>query len=133
MNTNLKELKEKESALVRKLNLLQARVERIENEEELPKLKGKYLNKYFKYRNCYSCPQTEKDYWWMYIKATAVSLPFWVEATTLQKDSHGIIRIEPEAQLTLSSCTIEITKKEFDQESLKICNKITRLLTSLVD
>ena len=30
----------------------------------------KLVGKCFKYRNCYSCPQTVNDYWWLYIRVT---------------------------------------------------------------
>lgn len=31
------------------------------------------IGRFFKYRNCYSCPDTEADYWWLYATVTGVT------------------------------------------------------------
>lgn len=54
-----KEQIEKEMAKLR--NKLWA-IEKKEADEENKKLVGKY----FKYRNCYSCPEKPSDYWYLY-------------------------------------------------------------------
>lgn len=38
-----------------------------EQEEILPKRLA-FIGKCFKYRNSYSCPQEESDYWWLWIR-----------------------------------------------------------------
>lgn len=52
-----------------------AELHRLEDEHfeqvELPAMRAR-IGFCFKYRNCYSCPQTEADYWWMYSKIVGV-------------------------------------------------------------
>lgn len=51
-----------------------------------------FVGKCYKYRNCYSCPQEEKDYWWMYICVKDIKDGYLV-CQTFQKDSDGKIII----------------------------------------
>ena len=87
---------------------------------ELDKLKKKYLNKYFVYRNdCYSCPEKESDYWNVYYKVININEYGGIEAISLQKDRYGRI----ESQITQMSPELEeITKEEYIEETMKIVN-----------
>lgn len=41
--------------------------------KEYEALNAKDVGKYFRYRNCYSCPSKSEDYWWLYMKVLSVS------------------------------------------------------------
>jgi hypothetical protein len=47
----------------------------------------------YRYRNSYSCPQTDADYWWMYVKITGV-IDGAYQAVNAQKDSYGKVSVE---------------------------------------
>ena len=85
---------------------------------ELPRLKEKYLNKYYIYRNnSYGCPKTEDDYWNVYYKVIEITENGAIQAIELQKDKYG--RIESSIT-TMSSSLEEITEKEYIKETSKI-------------
>ena len=44
-----------------------AKLREMEN-EETRRENAKLIGKCFRFRNSYSCPETESDYWWTYIK-----------------------------------------------------------------
>lgn len=60
-----------------------------------------YVGKCFKVRNNYSCPESEKDYWWLYIKVLRVDTGLL--CLRFQIDCYGRIEIEPEAHMTANS------------------------------
>lgn len=62
--------------------------ERFKKEKTLKEFVGKC----YKYRNCYSCPQEEKDYWWLYIYVKEIK-DGYLTCQTFQKDSDGKIMI----------------------------------------
>ena len=78
---------------------------------ELPKLKKKYLNKYFIYKNnSYSCPSKKSDYWNVYYKVIEITEYGAIKAIETQKDKYGKI----ESNITNMSTDLEeITEKEY--------------------
>jgi len=66
----------------------------IHKREELKKEKAlkEFVGKCYKYKNCYSCPQEEKDYWWLYIYVKEIK-DGYLTCQTFQKDSDGKITI----------------------------------------
>lgn len=120
----LNELKEEERKAVSKLVSARLQITKFENEKLLPAFKDKYEGKYFKYKNCYSCPEKESDYWYMYIKITEVKQTYWMSGYTFQTDKDGKVLIEVERALTESRCEIPIMKREFDSAYRKMLKKI---------
>lgn len=88
---------------------------------ELKKIKEKYMNKYYIYRdNCYSCPEKKSDYWNVYYKVIDVNENGGIKAISLQKDKYGQITSE-EAILSIDMLNLEeITEKEYLRETSKI-------------
>lgn len=82
----LDEIREQIEALRKKMSALE---EREFLDVHLPKMK-ELIGKTFKYRNCYSSPQSEADRWWMYVRVTGAS-ESGLEAITIQKDCNGMI------------------------------------------
>lgn len=71
----------------------QARSELNEIEEaELAESMATLLGKFFKYRNSYSCPEDEADYWWLY--QTYVDLHGTVMCVEFQTDKFGKFEVE---------------------------------------
>ncbi len=122
--SNLNELKEQELEAVSKLMSIRNKISDVERKELLPAFKKKYEGKYFKYKNCYSCPEKESDYWFMYIKIKKVTKLNWMEGFTFQTDRNGKVTFEVERAITESICQVEITKKEFDAAFKKMVKKM---------
>ena len=78
---------------------------------EIPRLKEKYLNKYFIYRNnSYSLPKEKSDYWDVYYKVIEITENGGIKAIETQKDKYGKI----ESTITNMSFALdEITEKEY--------------------
>lgn len=51
----------------------------------------------FKYRNSYSLPETESDYWWLYVKVLKVDDTSLL-VLEFQTDKYGEISIKPETR-----------------------------------
>jgi hypothetical protein len=54
------------------------------------------IGKCFKYRNCYSCPEKESDYWWLYVRVLSVDTDGYASGVSFQHDSRGHLEIKPE-------------------------------------
>ncbi len=87
------------------------------------------VSKFYKYHNSYSCPESDKDRWWLYmaiIKAERGSL----YTESFQKDMYGALEIhfDQSRPLDLSEGYIEISRDEYVQAWNSICS--TRLADS---
>lgn len=77
------------------------------------------LGKCFKTRNNYSCPQSPRDYWWLYVRVTKVSGSS-VYIRSIQKDKNGAVRYETKdvrmasTLISGNSGYIEISRKAYD-------------------
>jgi hypothetical protein len=75
-----------------------------------------FLGKCFKYRNSYSCPQGDKDRWWLYAKVISVDARGEVKAFQFQTDKYGKLAIEASYRITHSlGGYIPITAGEFNK------------------
>lgn len=104
-------LQGRRTALLQKLNTIEDKIKEI---EDLPRLRA-LVGTCWKYRNSYSCPERESDYWWMYIIVTSIN----DDSTTLrvaviQQDSYGEIRIETNRYYHENMLQTPIKRKEFD-------------------
>jgi hypothetical protein len=103
------------------------------NYPEFKKLEGKY----FKYKNCYSCPQKKSDYWWLYSKVVTVEKENLyksgenVLATCtcwgFQTDKNGMININPIYETYTHSLGVEISKSEFEKAWKATLNELSLL------
>ncbi len=64
-----------------------------------PKMRANIGNCY-KYHNCYSCPQSEADYWWMYVKVVGVRDGSY-RVLTFAIDSYHKMQIAEATQTSL--------------------------------
>lgn len=87
------------------------------------------IGKCFKYRNSYSCPRSDEDYWWMYLKvlgASGTSLQIWCFDT----DKYGKIQIEPDSRIAHECIQIgyhEIPLSEFNAAWQATMEKLEKL------
>ena len=95
-----------------------------------PKMEKKIGNCY-KYRNCYSCPQNDDDYWWLYVKILGVVSKGYFHTIEFQKDKYGEITIKHNSLFSLLDSFREITASEFNDAKKEMLDHVTRLLGEL--
>ena len=87
-------------------------VEDTERECEALKLVGTY----WKYRNCYSCPEKDSDYWWMYMKVVKTDGRGHLTTFDFQTDKDGNVSTRQNGYqhvLLLKSGYVAISEAEF--------------------
>jgi hypothetical protein len=60
---------------------------------EKTKANASLIGKCFKYRNSYSCPESDADYWWLYSKVVSVDGE-WAQVLRFQTDRNGRVEFE---------------------------------------
>lgn len=115
-----------------KINVIDEKIDELKKKKMLPGLKKKYEGKYFKHRNCYSCPKTDDDYWWIYVRVDkVVDINFHFSGYSFQYDKCGKVEIEMRGYgendyyFNAFLLDIEITKKEFYEEHRKMMKLIS--------
>lgn len=107
--------------------------ERYHKEAVEPKLRA-LVGKCFKCRNCYSCPEKESDYWWLYLCITGIDAEGAVEGVKFQTDKNGKLKVEQETLFmhdgTMQSGYVEITDAEFKKAVNALRANVERLLLS---
>lgn len=118
-------------------------------EQEQQKLLDKYYpyfkgfeNKYFKYRNSYSCPEKKEDYWYMYSKVLSVTKEdlyvsgeqVLAHCTVLefQTDKYGQVHINPSSRTYTHSLQKQISEKEFLKAWEATLSKLNNLITTQI-
>lgn len=92
-----------------------SKLARIEDEERYREALP-LLGKCFRTRNCYSCPEKDSDYWWVYIRVTKVSKGGGLYAFQFQTDKNGDFFINPnryQAVRSISECYDKISLNQF--------------------
>ncbi len=60
-----KTIEDKIKEVQAKVNKLNGELNKLHDAKQEPECKS-LIGKYFKYRSCFSCPEKESDYWWVY-------------------------------------------------------------------
>jgi len=107
-----RELKAKSKRLFKEARAIDKQIEARELKHLLPKLKKQYEGKYFKYRNSFSCPQKESDYWYLYSKVSKVISVREVYRISFEMDIHSKIEIHG-GKSYMSCLGVEISKEEY--------------------
>lgn len=107
-----RELKATVKNLQRKLNVARQHLQHHVTKRELPKLKKQYEGKFFKYRNNYSCAETESDYWFLYRKVMKVVDWRSVDVIQFEMDKYKKISIERQ-ETYIENLGVEISEKEY--------------------
>ena len=98
----------------------------IEDEERKAE-NQKYVGKFFKFRNCYSCPE-ENGYWWLYIAITGMDEFGTLMAWNFQTDIYGKSEIEKETVFYNSKDHIEISEIEFREAYSVFVKELNKLI-----
>jgi hypothetical protein len=72
-----------------------------------------YVGKYFKFRNCYSCPQNEADYWWRYLYVNGIDEECYLVCTAFEITADKKIHVSFEEHHAGLSGYQEIKRSEF--------------------
>lgn len=84
------------------------------------------VGRYFKYRNNYSCPESDEDYWWLYMKVTGFD-GSRLSGYSFQRDSDGKSFFDPAATTyNHLSGYEEITAQEFIRARAEFLTKLTQ-------
>lgn len=110
---------------------LRAELDVIEGEKRQQR-NAELLGKCFAYRNSYSCPQDESDYWTHYTKITDISDSGRLSGISFQRDKDGKIEFEPRNWISESTLQREISTQEFDATFVRFVNLARELLGDLV-
>lgn len=78
----------------RKLNLKIWELEEKERTDKLWPIWKKRHNTYWKFKNSYSCPETESDYWYMYRRITNPTPDGRMDAMEFQICRRGILSVQ---------------------------------------
>ena len=100
-------------------------IEEADNEARFSGLIGRC----FSYRNCYSCPKTDKDYWLTYCRVNSISGSY-ANVMEFQIDSTGRITMEPDTCMQaamLGASWTQISPAAFNK-ALKHCRKAVEKL-----
>jgi hypothetical protein len=107
-------LQEKIDKLRAQYEATRTKLRRLEDEqfeqEALPAMRAN-VGKCFKYRNCYSCPTSDSDYWWMYCKVVGVRERDY-RMLTFQIDQYGHVEIKDFQTPSLTDGYQPISKEE---------------------
>jgi hypothetical protein len=87
----MSELKE----LERQRKAISERIGEIQQAED-EKKSAQFVGRYFRYRNCYSCPEKASDYWWLYFKVTGYE-GRRLTGYSFQRDKYGKSEFDPNA------------------------------------
>lgn len=86
------------------------------------------VGKTYKYRNSYSCPESDADYWWMYMRVAGASENGLV-IITAGKDFRGRVNIQTQGSaFPILDGYIEIDVKEFDMAVTGILSEAHSML-----
>ena len=91
---------------------------------EFPKLKKKYVGKFFRYHNGYN----SMDKWFLYFQVLEVTNDSgrFLRVNSFQTDSNGKIEIELGHLMTGSCIGVEITKKAFEKAYIELSDRLMK-------
>lgn len=126
---NRKEEIEQELA---KLYALKHELNEIEDAEQ-KEINKTLIGKCYKYRNNYSCPESDSDYWYIYARMIRIDEDGLLVAVRFQIDRNGRIEIEEDTDFTsqhYASSWIEIQSEEYLEAMSKASAGIERFFQS---
>jgi len=80
----------------------------------------KLVGRCYKYKNCYSCPEKEEDYWNLYTKITGLTNSGSLKGVKFEVTSEGVASIRTFIHMHLSDKYIECHVDEFNSEADKL-------------
>ena len=127
--TGLRPLIAQQKKLTKVLREVNVKIKYITETNQLPELQAKYEGKHFKYRNNYSCPETEADYWFIYYRVVKIIDSRECLAVVFQTEKYGKSEISCKEEYYQNEW-IEISKEEYQNALEDFQMKIVRLIYS---
>lgn len=118
-----KEMSKLTTTQLQKVMVMSREIVGARNQDIKTKKLKKFVGKYFKFRNNYSCPQLPEDYWWEYLYVKKIENGELI-VSEISKDSKGIISIEMN-KWSMFLNWIECSKEEFNEFFNTILAEIT--------
>lgn len=87
---------------------------------------AKYVGRCYKYKNSYSCPQSDDDRWWLYAMVTQMGEHGSLVGITFQDDKQGKLEFEHRLYMTESTLQVPISQGEFGDALTAFQEKIQR-------
>jgi hypothetical protein len=123
---------QRKKALAAKIEDARAEMYAIEDQENAVK-RSALDGKCFKYRNCYSCPADDADYWWLYVRVKLsgdklVGLAF-------QRDRYGKCSVEQEPRMPQhfeGAGYVQITYLEYAEAWNEFSSKVAEMAGGFV-
>jgi hypothetical protein len=97
------------------------------DEREKRQANLKFVGKYFKFKNCYSCPEGEKDYWTGYTKVLKLD-GIGLRCTQFEIDQSGKAWMTSNMFRMDVGTENQITKREYDKAVAKFKAHIEKCL-----
>lgn len=72
-----------------------------------------HVGRFYRYRNCYSCPQRESDYWWVYHSVLSIDEHGSLNGWSFQTDKDGKVTVFPRDFLSPVLLQEEIEEVDF--------------------
>lgn len=95
--------------------------------KEKLELNKQLVGKCFKYHNCYSCPKSEEDYWWVYRFITHIDENGSLWGIEFEEDKYHKLTIETKTMIVSNEGWKQISKKVFLLAWDEMIEKIKRL------
>jgi hypothetical protein len=113
-------------SLYEERNFIQDKIYKIELKKKI-KENSLFVGNYYKYKSCYSYPESEKDYWYIYVYVKSFDEDLeQLNCFSFQTDDKGEIEINPNYNTYNHMVQTKITKKEFNREWKKVKEKISK-------
>lgn len=87
------------------------------------------VGKHFRYRNCYSCPETDADYWWLYIKVTHLDESGHPYGVSFQTDKCGKVEVEKRTCYLSGGNYQPISAAEFNRARSAMLRRVAALVS----
>lgn len=110
---------------IHKLKLKQEEERNKIAKELIPKFEKEWVGRCFKFKNCYSCPKSSKDYWFIYARIEKIEgINFYNEEIpepnfyilSFENDKQGRVTFEYDKYHLRMQDWKEITTEEFDKQ-----------------
>jgi ribosomal protein L35AE/L33A len=118
--TELEELYLQRQTLQNRISDIEGVRRREENES--------YVGRYFRYKNSYSCPESEDEKWWIYSHVIGITQGGNLRVVRFEDDKSGRIEIGIGIGTTTTSLQEEITEEVYEAAREALLTRLTECL-----
>lgn len=126
----MSELEDKRAAAEKLWREIRDLEEKKRREEEWPIWKARE-GSYWKFHNCYSCPESDADRWWIYRRISNITRDGCMDTLDVQIDKYGRLEVRHQTGLNWDFTTgwIPATEGEWREAALMAQAIVGKLLT----